>query len=81
MFSFLILSHLILLESEIYGIPGVIMLFGGGVSSVDEVLLAMKDESSMPVIVFKGSGGVADLLASAVRFDGFFYRCFVVLFT
>ena len=57
----------------IKGIPGVMILFGGGASTIDEVLGTLKEESSMPVIVFKGSGGAADLLAYAVRFVDCFY--------
>lgn len=48
-------------------IPGVQLVLGGDPGSILKVLTAVKQKFPMPVVVFKGSGAAADLLAYAVR--------------
>ena len=57
------------LDSDIDRIPGVQLVLGGNRRSILKILAALKQEPSMPVVVFKGSGGAADLLANAFRYD------------
>lgn len=44
-------------------------MLGGNPKSISKIYAALKQEPSMPVVIFKGTGEAADLLAYAVRFD------------
>ena len=50
-------------------IPGVQLVLGGNHESILKMYVSLRHEPSMPVIIFKGCGKAADLLAYAVRFD------------
>ena len=43
-------------------------MLGGNPKSILKIYAALKQEPSMPVVIFKGTGEAADLLAYAVRF-------------
>ena len=59
----------LLLDRGIDRIPGVQLVLGGNPKSISKIYAALKQEPSMPVVIFKGTGEAADLLAYAVRFD------------
>lgn len=63
---------LYLVDRGINKIPGVQLVLGGDPDSILKVLTAVKQKFPMPVVVFKGSGAAADLLAYAIRLKNSF---------
>ena len=65
---------LLLLDRDIHRIPGVQLVLGGNPKSILKIYAALKQEPSIPVVIFKGSGKAADLLAYAVRFGKLIWK-------
>ena len=56
-------------------------MLGGNPKSISKIYAALKQEPSMPVVIFKGTGEAADLLAYAVRFDIYVLNYKIVFFS
>ena len=59
---------LLFLDGDSNRIPGVQLVLGGNHKSISKIYANLKQEPSIPVIIFNGTGKAADLLAYAVRF-------------
>ena len=53
-----------------YGIPVVLLVIEGGINTLRTVFKSMESDPPLPVVVAKGSGRIADILAYAYELHG-----------
>ena len=53
-----------------YGIPVVLLVIEGGINTLRTVLKSIESDPPVPIVVAKGSGRIADILAYAYELHG-----------
>ena len=72
MFLFRIIEHGSNTSSsdKSYGIPVVLLVIEGGINTLRTVLKSIESDPPVPIVVAKGSGRIADILAYAYELHG-----------
>lgn len=59
------------------GIPVVLVVLEGGINTIQTVLKSIESDPPVPIVVAKGSGRAADILAYAYELHGCVLSCMV----